>query len=95
MASLTIERIGGIAGFGGLNSRLRSRGEIDTKDLSNEEKQTVEELFSSVKNTESSNTADTFKYKISRMTSEGLESIEADEDKVPLSLIQSVKDEFL
>lgn len=95
MAQLKIERIGGISGFGGSNSHLRSGGEIDTKDLSKEDKQIVENLFMSEKNAENSNTRDAFRYRISRMTSTGLESIEADEEKIPSALKQSVKDEIL
>lgn len=95
MSKLTIERIGGIAGFGGTNSRLRSGGEIDTKDLSNADKQTVDDLFKSGESAENPTTADMFRYRISRVTSAGVETIEADEEKIPSALKQSVKDELL
>ena len=94
MSKLTIERIGGYTGIGGANSHVRSSGEIETKDLSKEDKQTVKDLFMSKKSAESPITSDSFLYKISRMTSKGIETIEASEDRIPFSLIQSVKDEF-
>ena len=94
MSKLTIERIGGYAGIGGANSHVRSSGEIEIEDLSKEDKQTVEDLFKSKENADSSITRDSFIYKISRMTSNGIETIEADENRIPFALTQSVKDEF-
>jgi hypothetical protein len=45
MSKLKIERLGGIAGFGGKNSHLQSSGEINMDELSSEDKKVIEELF--------------------------------------------------
>lgn len=94
MSKLKIERIGGLAGFGG-NSQIRSLGEIDLDELSNEDKQVIENLFASNANEKGTLARDTFRYRISRVTSKGIESIEADEENIPGVVKQSVKDEFI
>ena len=95
MSKLTIERIGGLAGFGGENSRLRSRGEIDMNELSKEHKKAIEDLFASKGKAEKTFARDNFRYKISRVTSTGIESIEVDEDKIPDPVKQRVRDEII
>lgn len=95
MSKLKIERLGGIAGFGIKNSHLHSSGEIDIDDLSKEDKKVVENLFNSHDKVETSLKRDNFRYKISRITSTGIESIEADEEKIPVAVIQCVKDEII
>ena len=92
MSKLKIEKIGGMAGFGGKNSHLSSRGEIETKDLSHEDKKVVEGLFASQSKTKSTLARDTFRYRISRTTPNGTESIEAEEEKIPDILKQCVRD---
>ena len=95
MSKLTIEKIGGYGGFGVGNSHLRSRGEIHIDELSNEDKKAVEELFRPHGKTKASLETDTFRYKISRVTSKGVESIEADEKKIPDAIKQCLKDEIV
>jgi hypothetical protein len=95
MSKLKIERIGGLAGFGGENSRLRSHGEIDMDELSKEDKKVVEDLFVTQSKAESTLARDTFRYRISRVTSKGIESIEADEEKIPGTVRQCVRDEII
>ena len=95
MTKLKIERIGGLAGFGGQNSHIKSTGEIETDDLSEEDRNTVNDLFKSPENQAKTTGADTFRYKISRNTPEGLESIEAGEEKIPDVILQSVKDKLI
>jgi len=95
MSKLEIERLGGLAGFGGQNSRLRSSGEIDMDALSNEDKKTVEELFLSKGKPDGNSTADAFRYRISRVTSKGVESVEAAEEKIPNAIRQCVKDKII
>jgi hypothetical protein len=95
MSKLTIERIGGLAGFGGENSRLRSHGEIDIDELSKEHKKAIEDLFASKGKAEKTSARDNFRYRISRKTTHGTESIEVDEDKIPDPVKQSVKDEII
>ena len=95
MSRLKIEKIGGFAGFGGQKSHLRSRGEIDIEKLSKEDKNTVENLFQSKRSLETSKGVDTFKYRVSRMTSNGMQSVEADESEIPNALKQCVRDEII
>lgn len=95
MAKLHVERIGGLAGFGGARSHIRSHGEIDTAALSTADQQAVEGLFKSHAKAKSSPARDTFHYRISRTTPTGVESIEAPEDVVPAALSQCVKDEIV
>jgi hypothetical protein len=95
MSKLRVERIGGFAGFGGPNSKLRSVGEIDTEQLSSEDKKVVEELFVSTKKGKSTVARDTFRFKISRVTSKGSESIEAEEENVPDVVRRCVRDEII
>jgi hypothetical protein len=90
MSILTVEKVGGFGGFGG-NSHLRSRGQINIAKLSKEDKKAVDELFAA-QGTVSTNT---FRYKISRVTSKGIEIIEADESKIPAAVQQCVTDEII
>ena len=95
MSKLKIERIGGLAGFGGQNSHLRSNGEIDIDKLSEKDKKAVEDLFSAQGKAVKNLTTDAFRYKISRTTSEGTESIETSEEKVPSAIKQTIKDQII
>jgi hypothetical protein len=95
MSTLKIERIGGLPGFGGKNSHLRSIGEIDMDKLSKEDQQIVEDLFRNKTNAAETLDRDNFRYRITRVTSKGTESIEADEDKIPNTVRQCVKDEII
>ena len=95
MSKLKIERIGGLAGFGGKNAHVRSRGEMNTDDLSEKEEKAVEDLFATKGKLGKSSTADGFRYKISRETASGPEDIEVGEDMVPNTLKQCVTDEFI
>jgi hypothetical protein len=95
MSKLKIERIGGLAGFGSQNSHLRSIGEIDMDKLSEKDKKTVEDLFASQGKVKKKLAMDTFRYRISRMTSEGIESVEESEEKIPGAIKQTVKDEII
>jgi hypothetical protein len=96
MAILQVERIGGLAGFGGGGSHLRSHGQVDLASLSSQEQEAVEALFQSDrKKTQSSKMRDGFRYKISRTTPSGTETVEAAESAVPPAIAQCVKDELV
>jgi len=95
MSKLKIERLGGLAGFGSQNSHLRSVGEIDMDTLSEKDKKIVEDLFASQGKVEKDLAVDAFRYRISRTTSEGIESVEQSEEKIPVAIIQTVKDEII
>lgn len=94
MGVLQIEKLGGLANFGGVRSRVRSRGEIHTSVLSAEDQKTVDELFTKTA-TAGAATADGFRYRISRTTQLGTEFVEVPEDELPTSLVRCVKDEFV
>ena len=95
MAILHVEKLGGLAGFGGANARIRSRGQIDTTALSPADQKAVESLFQTGGAVESSRGADSFRFRISRTTAAGTETIEAPEAQVPAALASCVKDEFV
>lgn len=95
MAILQVERIGGLAGFGGAGSHLRSRGQLDIEALSAAEQQAVEALFQSHGKEKASQMRDGFRYKITRVTSGKSETIEAPEAVVPVAIAQCVKDEIV
>ena len=95
MAILHIEKHGGLAGFGGSNSHIRSRGQIDTAVLSPDDQKLLDSLFITGGAVEPSKEADSFRYLISRTTAVGTETIEASETQVPEALASCVKDEFV
>lgn len=95
MAKLQVERIGGLAGFGGAASHLRSRGEVELTDLSAAEQQVVESLFQSRAPSKPSQTRDGFQYRITRNTANGIETITVPEESLPTTIRGSVKDEIV
>jgi hypothetical protein len=95
MSKLHVERIGGLAGFGGARSHLRSRGEVDLETLSADDQRAVESLFQSQGSAEPSQVRDGFFYRIARTTPGGVETIEVPEDVVPAAIRQCVKDELV
>jgi len=95
MAKLQVERIGGIAGFGGAGSHLRSRGEVELTDLSAAEQQAVDSLFQSQDKPKSSQMRDGFQYRITRNTTNGVETIVVPEEAVPATIRGSLKDEII
>jgi hypothetical protein len=95
MAILHIEKLGGIAGFGGGKSRIRSRGKISTTDLSRTDSEAVESLFQTGGQIEASKGVDGFRFRISRDTEAGTETIEVPEEHVPAVIMSCVKDELV
>jgi len=95
MAKLHVERIGGLAGFGGVGSHVRSHGEVDMETLSAEEQRAVEALFQSHGKAKTSQVRDGFIYRVARSTPGGTEIIEVPEGVVPATLTQCVKDEIV
>jgi hypothetical protein len=92
---LQIERIGGLAGFGG--SHLKSRGELALSDLSPADRQAIDDLFSARQKDQKDapvlpSEADAFRYRITRQTAAGPQTIEVPEKAVPAALRDSVKD---
>jgi hypothetical protein len=95
MALLQVERIGGLAGFGGPGAHIRSQGQLETDALSPKEQRIVENLFNSKGKAKASQVRDGFRYRITRTLSGQTETIEAPEGAVPVSLAQCVKDELV
>jgi hypothetical protein len=94
MAKIHVERIGGLANFGGAGSHIRSRGEIDVAALSAAEQRAVESLFQSRGQAKPSQLRDGFRYRLTRSTPSGIETVEVPEGAVPTAISQSVKDEL-
>lgn len=93
MDDLKIERVGGFAGFGLPNARIRSVGVKPLSALSQQERQQVDALFGGTSaSTEA--VADGFRYKLSRQTPQGTETVEVPEADVPETLKASVRDEL-
>lgn len=94
MGLIKIERIGGFGGFGG--PHLKSLGERNFSDLSTADRSSLNALFLSKKNKLTvpgdMQIRDEFKYRISRQTEGGVETIEVPESMVPATLISSIKD---
>lgn len=92
MDRLQIERIGGFAGFGG--PHLKSRGELAVSDLSPADRQTVEDLFNDPQKAVPAHPgeADTFRYRITRQTAAGTQTIDVPGNAVPAALRDSVRD---
>lgn len=93
MDRLKIERVGGIAGFGLPGSHLKSRGEVAISDLSPAERSALEAFFDG-KDTPAPPMPDAFRYRITRQTPKGSQTIEIPEDRVPTVIRNSVKDEL-
>jgi hypothetical protein len=87
---LEIERIGGIAGFGG--PHLKSRGEVALSELTPADRQAVEDMFNNPqRGRQRAGAADAFRYRITRQTAAGPQTIELPEDAVPAALRDSVR----
>ena len=91
MDRVHVERIGGFAGFGLPGSHLESRGEMALSELSHADRSALDTLFVGAVRAESK-VADGFRYRITRETAAGTQTIEAPEAEVPLVLKNSVKD---
>lgn len=95
MSELKIERLGGLAGFGQPSSRLSSVGRLLESQMTAADKDAVDALFSRTPQSALPGAADVFRYRITRRTAAGSESIEVPEHQVPQTLIASVRDELL
>jgi hypothetical protein len=95
MSILRIKKLGGQANFGGVRSRLRSDGELDTASLSESELEEIELLFSQRRKSKSSKAADNFRYRITRTTKAGTETVEVPESRVPSVIASCVVDKFV
>jgi hypothetical protein len=99
MAKLTIERKGGLAGFGTSRSRIVSTGELELEDLSETDREVVEALLRPPKKATRSKSrkkpteaADGFRYELSL---EGELPVTVPEASVPQAVRQCVQDRFV
>ena len=95
MAILHVEKLGGLAGFGGARAHIRSHGQIDTAALSAADQKAVDSLFQTGGVSAPPKGADYFRFRISRTTAAGTETVEAPESCVPVALASCVKDELV
>lgn len=95
MAILHVEKLGGLAGFGGSKSHIRSRGQVSTKELSPTDQKAVDSLFQTGDAVGRHSDADSFRFRISRTTESGTETVEVSEGHVPAALAACVKDELI
>jgi len=93
MDKLEVERLGGIAGFGGPGARIRSRGTCNVSDLGAEDQLRVEALFA--KTDKVAPLPDEFVYRITKRSESGATTVQVPESQVPLALKNCVKDELL
>jgi len=91
MSIVTIHRIGGLAGVGGPQSHIVSRGQVDDETISDTDRQALDGLFASPPKNKRTKVRDGFKYRITRNG----QTIEVPEGAVPDSLIQCVRDELI
>jgi hypothetical protein len=89
---LEVERVGGLAGFGTAASRVRSRGQVDVSNLSPDDRRAVESLFSHPTATPSR--PDEFRYRLTRWTDEGPQTVSVPESQVPAAVRSAVRDEL-
>jgi hypothetical protein len=89
MDMVTIERLGGLAGFGGPN--LKSEGQMALSDLSSADQVAVAELFEPGRKAPRA-VPDGFRYRLTRIIGGQSRSVEAAEECVPAPLIDSIRD---
>ena len=89
-----MEKLGGLAGIGLPGARLRSRGQVDPRKLSRAEQTVLDGLFESPP-AAPAQARDAFRYRITRQTEKGLQTVEVHEDAVPEALRACVVDELV
>ena len=89
---IEVERLGGLAGYGAAGSRLRSHGQVDVSALSPEDRRAIDALFSGPP--ASPPRPDELRYKLTRWTDQGPQSVDVTEDQVPPAVRSAVKDEL-
>ncbi|MFM7315450.1 MAG: protealysin inhibitor emfourin [bacterium] len=94
MAVYRVEKLGGLAGFGGPLSRVKSVGQMDESALDEPVRQFLRDRFASTSSTETMGRPDEFQYKITLETSGVEKTIILPESQTPLVIRQSVRDEF-
>ncbi len=88
---LSVERVGGFAGFGLPDSHLRSKGKVSISELSPEDLRVIDELFRRDSHLEILK-PDNFLYHITRRVGNKQQTIVVPEENIPLSIRSCVKD---
>ena len=89
MGEVRVEQLGGFAGFGG--PHLKSWGVVDVSSLSEADRAVVESLFNRYRVSSATPAhPDQFRYRLTRETVTGSETVEAPEHEVPDVLKASV-----
>lgn len=91
MSEVEVERIGGLAGMGGPGARVKSFGRVDVATLSDKDRTALDALFDKSYRPGAPK-PDVFRYRITRKTARGKQSVEVPEDDVPKVLQDSVRD---
>lgn len=91
MDDVKVERLGGLAGFGGAASRLRSSGHVRLDVLSDADREGLKALFSPGHKMHMA-VADGFTYRITWTGSAGVKVIELAEAQLPAALVACVVD---
>lgn len=94
MTMLKIERLGGLGGFGGPGSRIKSEGRLDLAALDHATREAVDDLFAGRAGAAPPH-ADGFTYRITRGAPGGEEVVEVHEAAVPAALAGAVRDELI
>jgi hypothetical protein len=91
---LTIERTGGLAGFGG-PAKIRSHGRLDLERLSARDRAAIDALFEQHRRASPESAADAFRYRLSRRRNGGVEAVEVPEALLPAVVVDAVTDELI
>ena len=92
---IEIERLGGIAGFGGPGAHVRSRGRLAYASLTATDQALLDQAFKSVGKRKVSLQRDRFSYRVSRTDVAGTVTIEVAAEHLPTALVQCVVDELV
>ena len=92
---LTIERVSGLAGFGGPSAKIRGRGRVDLDQLPAGDRAAVDALFTRDRRVSPPQRPDAFGYRISRGSGPDAEAVEVPEDELPASVTKAVTDELI
>ena len=89
MGEVRVEQLGGFAGFGG--PHLKSWGVVDVSSLSEKDRAVVDGLFKRYRASPATPShPDQLRYRLTRRTAAGTETVEAPEPEVPDALKASV-----
>ena len=91
MDEVKVERLGGLAGFGGTGSRLKSSGRVNVAELSQADRDGLRGLFAAGHQPHAP-VNDGFLYRITWTGSAGVKVVELPEAQVPAVLVACVVD---